>query len=91
MVLRERTLPHEPGAINAPQRVDDCDFALGLDSANLRKNRSSLARLGRSFDGKVAGQLRGGLFVFQRDHGIDLHRATRGDVTREKTDGQHQG
>jgi hypothetical protein len=30
---------HECGATNAPLRVNDCQFALGFRSANLRKNR----------------------------------------------------
>ena len=39
MVPRERVLRHERGATNAPLRVDDGQFALGFESANLRKNR----------------------------------------------------
>ncbi len=38
MVRRERLLRHACGATNAPLRVDDCQFALGFESANLRKN-----------------------------------------------------
>lgn len=36
MVHRERVFPHECGATNAPLRVNDCQFALGFESANLR-------------------------------------------------------
>jgi hypothetical protein len=32
-------LRNERGATNAPLRVDDVQFALGFESANLRKNR----------------------------------------------------
>ena len=38
LVPREPVLRHERGATNAPLRVDDCQFALGFESANLRKN-----------------------------------------------------
>ena len=40
MVQRERVFRHERGATNAPLRVNDCQFALGFESANLRKNRT---------------------------------------------------
>jgi len=39
MVQRERVFRHECGATHAPLRVDDCQFALGFESANLKKNR----------------------------------------------------
>jgi hypothetical protein len=39
MVQRERVLRYDLGATNAPLRVNDCQFALGFESANLRKNR----------------------------------------------------
>jgi hypothetical protein len=39
MVQRERVFRHECDATNAPVRVNDCPFALGFGSANLRKNR----------------------------------------------------
>jgi hypothetical protein len=39
MVPRERALRRERGATNAPLRVDGWQFTLGLESANLRKNR----------------------------------------------------
>jgi hypothetical protein len=44
MVRRERIFPHECSATNAPLRVNDCQFALGFDTANLRKNRRSKGR-----------------------------------------------
>jgi hypothetical protein len=47
MVPRERALRHERGVTNAPLRVDDGQFALGFESANLRKNRRPPARAGR--------------------------------------------
>jgi hypothetical protein len=39
MVQRESAFRHKCGATNAPLRVDDCQFALAFESANLRKNR----------------------------------------------------
>jgi hypothetical protein len=39
IVQRERVFRHESGAIHTPLRVSDCQFALGFESANLRKNR----------------------------------------------------
>ena len=39
MVQRGRVFPPECGAADAPLRVNDCQFALGFESANLRKNR----------------------------------------------------
>jgi hypothetical protein len=39
MLPRERLLRHERSATHAPLRVDDCQFAIGFESANLRKNR----------------------------------------------------
>ena len=39
MVQRERVFRYERGATNAPLRVNDCQFALEFESANLRKNR----------------------------------------------------
>src|SRR5208337_1297508 len=47
MVPRERVLRHERSATNAPLRGDDGQFALGFQSANLRKNRRPPARAGR--------------------------------------------
>ena len=46
MVARERVLKRQRGATNAPLRVDDCRFAPGFESANLRKNRRPPARAG---------------------------------------------
>jgi len=39
MIPRERVLRYERGATHAPLRVHDCQFVLGFQSANLRKNR----------------------------------------------------
>jgi hypothetical protein len=39
MVQRERVFRRERGATNAPLRVNDYQFALGFESAKLRKNR----------------------------------------------------
>ena len=39
LLQRERVFPHKRGATNAPLRGDDCQFAFGFESANLRKNR----------------------------------------------------
>jgi hypothetical protein len=39
MLPHERVFRHERGATHAPLRVDDCQFALGFESANLSKNR----------------------------------------------------
>ena len=36
MVQRERVLRYDLGATNAPLRVNDCQFALGFESANLK-------------------------------------------------------
>ena len=47
MLQRERLLRHERGATHASLRVDDGQFALGLESANLSKNRRPPARAGR--------------------------------------------
>jgi len=38
MVPRERVLRHEWGPTNAPLRLDNFQFAVGFESANLRKN-----------------------------------------------------
>ena len=47
MVQPERVLWHARGATSAARRVDDRQFALGFESANLRKNRRPPARAGR--------------------------------------------
>ena len=39
MVRRERVSRHECGATHAPLRVNDCQFALEFESANLRKTQ----------------------------------------------------
>jgi len=39
MVPRERVFRHERGATHASLRVDNCQFAPGFESANMRKNR----------------------------------------------------
>ena len=39
MVQRERVFRHECSATNTPMRPNDCQFAPGFESANLRKNR----------------------------------------------------
>ena len=39
MLPREQALRHERRATNAPLRGDDCQFAPGFKSANLRKTR----------------------------------------------------
>ena len=38
MVRRERVFRHERGATNAPLRVNNCQFALGFENTNMRKN-----------------------------------------------------
>jgi hypothetical protein len=47
MVQRDRVFRQEGGATHAPLRLNDCQFALGFESANLRKNRRPPARAGR--------------------------------------------
>jgi hypothetical protein len=41
MVRRERVFRYERGATHGPTRVKDCQFALGFETANLRKNRQT--------------------------------------------------
>ena len=67
MVQRERVFRHERGATNALLRVDDCQFALGFESANLTSrlqtfetemlaedaNFAGLGRLNRALIGKA--------------------------------------
>ena len=44
MVRDERVLRHHCGATNAPLRVNDCQFALGFENTNMRKNCRSPSR-----------------------------------------------
>jgi len=44
MVQRERVFRPERGTTHGPLRVSDCRFALGFESANLRKNREPEGR-----------------------------------------------
>jgi hypothetical protein len=39
MARRQRVFRHECGAADAPLRINDCQFALGFECANLSKNR----------------------------------------------------
>ena len=65
MARRQRVFRHECGATHAPRRVNDCQFALGFESANLRKNRPdasgryacSLTKCGRSTISRVAEEV----------------------------------
>jgi ABC-type uncharacterized transport system YnjBCD permease subunit len=39
MVQRERVFRYERGPTNAPLWVNDCQFAIGFESANLKESR----------------------------------------------------
>jgi len=59
MVQRKRLLRRGCGATHSPARVNDCQFVLGFESANLRKNRRDksgrCACLGPSVESAIPG------------------------------------